>query len=50
MNGATAEPCVRNTRDPKIKRISITGYNQNFFLLIRKIKNSLIKSIFKIGL
>lgn len=48
MKGATAVPCVRNTKEPNMKRIKIMGYNQNFFLFIRNLKNSFKKSILKL--
>ena len=45
MNGATAEPSVKTIKVPKRMRTVMTGSNQNFLRSLRKVQNSVRKSI-----
>ena len=42
MNGATADPCVKTTRPPRIAKNKKIGYNQNF---LRNHKNAINSKI-----
>ena len=46
MNGASADPLVKNIKAPKITKIKIKGINHHFFRSFIKRRNSLINSIY----